>query len=244
MIKLERSSTPIALTPAFVKAQTAIFKISQTNVWNLEWLKECLLDLSNGKCAYCECNLREESKYMEVEHFEDKDTYPDKVLEWSNLLPSCKRCNGAKSTHNVITHPIVNPFVDPPSNHLYLDLYRIRYKDIKGKTTIDILGLNHPERAVRKRFDVGQGLEKLIEITEDRLDMYENNSSTRHKNRLLIIVEELLNECQPKAIYSATCATILHSNPVYQDIKKRMGTLGLWTSNFADLDLTSRSIIL
>ncbi|EON74840.1 hypothetical protein ADIS_4703 [Lunatimonas lonarensis] len=46
----------------------------------MDWLKESLLELSYGKCAYCECDLKEEAKYMEVEHFEDKANNPNKVL--------------------------------------------------------------------------------------------------------------------------------------------------------------------
>ena len=37
---------------------------------------------------------------MEVEHFEDKKNNPNKVIEWENFLPSCKRCNGSKFTQD------------------------------------------------------------------------------------------------------------------------------------------------
>ena len=59
------------------------------------------------------------------------DDYPDEVVDWDNLLPSCKRCNTTKGTHDVVTEPIINPFdIDPKilprfhhsgrANHLWL----------------------------------------------------------------------------------------------------------------------------
>jgi hypothetical protein len=48
---------------------TAQYLATGTSVWNFDELKEALLWTSYGKCAYCECRLSEESKYVEVEHF-------------------------------------------------------------------------------------------------------------------------------------------------------------------------------
>lgn len=49
MIKLIRKHTPIKLTPAFVVQKTNQYKVSKESVWNIDWLKGSLLDLSNGK---------------------------------------------------------------------------------------------------------------------------------------------------------------------------------------------------
>lgn len=244
MIKLERTSPPLKLTPVFVTTQTAEFIANETNVWNVDWLKESLLELSYGKCAYCECDLKEEAKYMEVEHFEDKANNPKKVLEWDNLLPSCKRCNGSKSTHDVISDPIVNPFIDTPSTHLTLRLYRFKSKDIKGKNTIDVVDLNHTERAVKKRFEVGEQLEKAIEKAFERLELYEANTITQRRNKLLCIVEDILLECQKESTYSATCSTILHSSDVYSEIRQKMQTLGIWSKELETLHNDSAKLVI
>jgi len=244
MIKLERNKTPILLTPAFVASQTAEFIAKGTNVWNIDWLKKSLLDLSHGKCAYCECDLREEAKYMEVEHFEDKANNPKKVMEWDNLLPSCKRCNGSKSTHDVLGEPIVNPFIDIPSSHLTFRLYRFKAKDLLGKTTIDVVDLNNTERAVKKRFDVGEGLEKTIEKAQERLELYEDNPIVQRRNKLKNIVEDILLECQKNSIYSATCSTILHTNDTYKEIKVKMETLGIWNTYFDELHNNSSELVI
>jgi hypothetical protein len=244
MIKLERNYTPILLTPSFVITQTAVFASTGEAVWNIEWLKESLLNIGLNKCCYCECDIKEESKYMEVEHFEDKNHYPSKVLDWENLLPSCKRCNGSKSNHDVIKYPIVNPFIIEPTKHLQFKLYRIRKKDVIGQNTIDAVNLNHIERAVNKRFEVGQGLEELIDTALERLKLYKENNLTVRRNKLLNIVEKTLKECQSNSIYSATCSTILHSNDDYQEIRDEMITLKLWDSTFENLHLLSKKLSL
>lgn len=244
MIKLERNITPSKLTPAFVASQTAEFIANGTNVWNIDWLKESLLDLSEGKCAYCECDLKEEAKYMEVEHFEDKDNNPNKVMEWDNLLPSCKRCNGSKSTHDVIAEPIINPFIDYPTTHLTLRLYRFKKKDQKGQNTIDVVDLNNTERAVKKRFEVGEELEKTIEKALERLELFEENKIIQRRNKLRNIVEDILLECQSNSIYCATCSTVLHSNDIYLEVKDRMTTHGIWDAYFEELHYKSSEFIL
>lgn len=244
MIKLERHFTPAFLTPTFVKLKTDEFKATESSVWDIAELKQMLLELSHGKCAYCECDLKEESKYMEVEHFEDKKHNPDKVLEWDNLLPSCKRCNGAKSTHDVKKKPIINPFIDKPSDNLVFRLFQIRGKTPLGIETVDTINLNHPERAVLQRFEIGEGLEKLIDDAIERLTLYQADNTTRRRNRLLNIVEGILKECQPNSIYSATCATILHSNENYQLLKNDLINLSLWSIELNELDSESKKHIL
>lgn len=244
MIKLERNITPLNITPAFVASQTAEFIANATNVWNIDWLKESLLELSNGKCAYCECDLKEEAKYMEVEHFEDKANNPNKVMDWDNLLPSCKRCNGSKSTHDVLAEPIVNPFIDTPSTHLTLRLYRFKSKDLKGKTTIDVVDLNNTERVVKKRFEVGEELEKTIEKAHERLELFEANQIIQRRNKLRNIVEDILLECQNNSIYSATCSTILHSSDTYKEIKDKMLVHGIWDNYLEGLHINSSELII
>ena len=132
MIKLTRNTAPDKLTEEFVKKGTEKYKNTKESVWNVDWLKEALLDMSNQKCAYCEGRLDLKSDYMEVEHFRDKKDYPNDVLIWENLLPSCKHCNGNKSSHDVVSEPIINPFVDVPREHIFLKSYLYKPKDELG----------------------------------------------------------------------------------------------------------------
>ncbi|RDV15845.1 HNH endonuclease [Pontibacter diazotrophicus] len=244
MIGLKRTHSPIVLTPDFVSSQTRTFKVTGESVWNIEEVKKVLLELSFNKCAYCECNVTEESKYLEVEHFEDKSNHPDKVLDWDNLLPSCKRCNGSKGAHNVNYEPIINPFKEDPKEHLKLHLYRFKGKTEIGKTTIDVVNLNNSARAVLKRFEIGEELQNSVDLAFERLEAYKANRITQRKNKLLTIVEELLKLCQPESIYAATCSTVLHHNDVYQQIVNELKTFDLWSDNFEKLHCRSRGIML
>jgi hypothetical protein len=243
MIKLERNFTPAKLTPAFVKEQTDEFKASKKNVWNIDWLKKGLLELSKGKCAYCECFVTNESNYMEVEHFEDKKHNPDKVLEWENLLPSCKRCNGSKSTHDVLTDPIVNPFNIIPQQQLFFRLYRFKGKTNIGVTTENALNINHPERAVKMRFEIGEALEDSVDKCLERLKLFKENNTTIRRNKLLNCIEAVLRECQPKSNYAGTCATVLHSNQEYKTLKAEMEHLNIWNDELQELHEESEKII-
>jgi len=244
MIKIARNFTPIKLTPHFVSLKTDEFETTGNSVWKIDWLKESLLELSSKKCAYCECDISEESKYMEVEHFEDKDRYKRKVLLWDNLLPSCKRCNGHKSTHDVIGEPIVNPFRHNPKDYFYLKVYRLKPKNTMARISIDLLDLNDTERLVVPRFKIGNSLLKTVEIALEKLQTYEDKPTPINTTKLVSTVEGILLECQKNKIYSATCATVLHTDEDYIQLKKRMTELTLWNRDLEKLHTNSLELIL
>jgi len=235
MIKLTRKPKPSFLTAEKVIELTEEFKEKGTNVWNNDLIKIPLLESSFKKCAYCECNISEESKYMEVEHFEDKSNNPDRVIEWENLLPSCKRCNGSKSAHDVLSTPIVNPYIDNPNEHFYLRPYRLKSKTKKGQNSIEVNDLNNSLKVVRIRFDIGNKLEETIEDAEERCQLYFENKITRRKNRFVNIIKSILYECQPHSIYSATTATILHTNEIFKELVEKLKNEDLWDSEHDEL---------
>lgn len=103
MIRLYRPNCPQQLTDTVKDELTQEFINTGKNVWAKTYIKSALLAMSHNKCAYCECKLDEESKYMEVEHFLPKDDYPNQVVDWNNLLPSCKRCNTKKGNMTQIS---------------------------------------------------------------------------------------------------------------------------------------------
>jgi uncharacterized protein (TIGR02646 family) len=229
MIKLSRGQKPSYLTDEKVKELTDEFISNQKNVWNNNHIKEALLLSSNGKCAYCECSLTTESNYMEVEHFEDKSNNPDKVVLWSNLLPSCKKCNGSKSTHDVISDPIINPYEDDPREHLALRLYRLRGRTDKGVKTIDITSLNNSDRLVMSRFEIGEKIHELVEVSWDRYHVYMERKDTRSRNRVVAVIEGLLKECQPTSGYAASTATILLTDTKFLELIESMKSEEIWS---------------
>ncbi|WP_421320362.1 HNH endonuclease [Aeromonas veronii] len=244
MIKLERFPKPEFLTDEKVEELVEEFKKSGSSVWNTDPIKEPLLNSSYGKCSYCECDLTEESKYMEVEHFEDKKHNPDKVVTWENLLPSCKRCNGSKSSHDVISDPILNPYIQDPKDHLAIRLFRMRGLTKIGKNSIDVVDLNNQERLVLKRFEIGSQAADSVELAWERYHTFKSNERTQSKNRLINLVEGILLECQPRAIYAATTATVVLTDASFIKLIDTMKIDDLWNEHLEVLHTTAQNLAL
>lgn len=58
-------------------------------------LKAALQELFGLRCGYCEANYSVTGN-LEVEHYRPKSHYYWLAAEWSNLLPSCNKCNNGK----------------------------------------------------------------------------------------------------------------------------------------------------
>ncbi len=244
MIKLDRFESPAYLSDEKQYELIEKYKTDGSSVWNVDAIKGPLLKSSFGKCAYCECDLTEESKYMEVEHFEDKKNNPNKVVVWVNLLPSCKKCNGSKGTHDVVKEPIVNPYDDDPTDHLSLRLFRMRGLTEKGENIIDVVGLNNSERLVLKRFEIGNKISECVEECWIRYDKFNKKPNTRSRNRLIFLVEGLFNECQPKSIYAATSATVALTDDKFTELISTMKNNELWPEYLEKLLVKTKSLVL
>ncbi|MEO3988115.1 HNH endonuclease [Plesiomonas shigelloides] len=244
MIKLQRAVKPSYLTDEKVHELTNEFKLSGSSVWNHDKIKTPLLESSFNKCAYCQCPLSTESNYMEVEHFEDKKHNPDKVVDWDNLLPSCKKCNGSKGNHDVVSEPILNPYIDDPREHLYMRLYRFRGKTPKGTTTIDVTNLNHSTRLVFSRYEIGEKIDGLLETAWERFETFKANKTTVNRNKFVRIIEGLLIECQPYSDYSASTATNLFTDSKFVALVSEMKNESIWTQELDVLFKNASTLVL
>jgi len=231
VIRLSRGPAPQKLDRAEIAALTGEFKASGKDVWNKPYIREALLALSHCKCAYCEANISEESKYMEVEHFRPKEDFPDLVVDWGNLLPACKRCNVRKGTYNVDAEGmIVNPFIHTPQDHFYFRDYRLRPRDDIGRNTTQILYLNQLDRLVSVRMQVGDAIASSLEKIRSQVEDYlAGPRMTRKRNQITTGVEELLKQAQPASQFSALAATVLLGDDNYKWIKAQLEVLNLWT---------------
>jgi hypothetical protein len=238
MIKITRTSKPVQLTKALQESLTEEFKKTGKNVWNIPFLKDALLAMSGNKCCYCEADISEESKYLEVEHFHNKDKYQNEVLEWDNLLPSCKRCNGTKSSHDTIIEPIINPCNINPKDHLLFWNYRIKAVDSLGRMTISVLNLNDQDRLVTKRFEIGNAIHDRLEHLNDLMDDYISGiqSNTLRRNRIISGLKKLLKEGLPNVIYAATSSTIIINDIEYSNLKRKLNDSGLWDSELSEIE--------
>lgn len=234
MIKIHRSKRPERLTDEYVKKLTEEFKVSGKDVWNKRFIKEALLKMTNNKCAYCEMQLNEEGKYMNVEHFYPKSLYPDKVVEWDNLLPSCSHCNVNKGDHDTYESNILNPTQQDPKDYLYLKNYRYKSIDnnLIGRNTIDVLALNVSDKMVMPRFKVGEKVNEKFEDILSLMELYEKDKSTSKKNKLKNTVLGLMREGRSDKEYSALVATIIFENTNYPIIKDKLKSFNLWDKEF------------
>ena len=250
MVRLNPVDAPVELTPEVVDFLTKSFKESDENVWNQKYIQTTLLGMSHNKCGYCECKIDEESKYLEIEHFKPKIHFPDLVVVWSNLLPSCKHCNGQKGEHNTEIDPIVNPTINNPKDHLKLKSYRFypRDGDSTGKMTIEVLDLNNRRRLVDVRAQIGfkihEELEKLAEAADEYIALTLGNKKTRRKRTIINGITNLLLECQPTTEYSATAATELIEDENYQKVKGILSDSSLWSNEMEALEAVATVISL
>jgi uncharacterized protein (TIGR02646 family) len=237
LIRLNRPNCPNELTNIVKQELTQRFINDGENVWSKPYIKNALLKMSHNKCAYCECKLDEESKYMEVEHFLPKDDYPNLVVDWDNLLPSCKRCNVRKRKHDPLKEPIINPVNDNPKDHLKMYNYWIKGKDEKGKMTVDILYLNQLDRLLQPRMEIGAQTIETLEVLLEKAERINSasNTNSRIKSHVINGTIQLLSEAQPYSQYSATVASILFTNEDFFKLKELMEICGLWEDEHQSL---------
>ena len=235
MIQLSALPRPAKLTDALVIKLTKRFQDTGKNVWNQSFIKEQLLEMSHNKCAFCECNISEESKYLEVEHYLPKSIYPNKVVDWANLLPACKRCNGCKSDHDTAAQPIIHPVNDKPNEHLKLNHYFFSPKTIIGEKTIEILRINH-ERIRNPRTKINAATIKQLENLEDSMEQYAQMPSVKLSNKIKSWLYGILIEAQPNSEYSATVATVIKHSEAYRFAKDFFQKQGWWNNELQDLE--------
>jgi uncharacterized protein (TIGR02646 family) len=164
-----------------------------------EDVKNALVALFHGKCAYCESYIRHVD-YGHIEHYRPKSKYRRLAFRWSNLVLACGICNGKeyKSDHFPLKAqggPLINPCAEEPSKHLAFEydqvarLASVRGKTKRGETTQRTLGLNREDlRTYRSKY-----------IT--RLWFIAQRASTDPEARILI--EEAASESEPYSAFAA-----------------------------------------
>lgn len=251
MIKINRTEKPAELTEEVQQELTDEFKRDKTrNVWNKPYIRNALFKMSNGKCCYCEVKLAEEGKDMHVEHFHPKSKYPDEVVNWENLLPACKRCNGKKSTHDTYEEEIINPCIDNPKDYLYMSNYWYKCKNNseedrkKAKDTIDVLSLNDLDGLIMPRFKIGNEVEEKIKDLLDKMEEYKVNTKKKiqQKNKIVNGVSGLLRLAQNTQEYSATIATVIIGDEDYKTLKAMMKECDLWNDELTNLEKATEEI--
>jgi uncharacterized protein (TIGR02646 family) len=188
-------------------------------------IKEALFRSSWDKCAYCECNPTE-GGYIEIDHFKPKSRYPEYAFDWDNLLPSCGRCNKAKSDYDTVKNEIVNPYDLDPEGIFYFDAELIQAKPGSffnvGKRTIEVCTLNR-NTLTRPRLRIYQELQAFIAKMEKTLNKYSEAPPGEEKLSLRTDLAEALSHIElfknPDQRYAGFCRSFLNSSASYQKAK-------------------------
>lgn len=241
MIKLALPKKPAELTDAEVERLTAEFKNdSKKTVWKQDYIEEALMKMSNGKCAYSEQRIGEESAYMEIEHFRHKNLYKDDVVKWGNLLPACKKCNTSKGEWDVVSKPIVNPLVDTPKTHLFVRGFRFYDRDSKGKNAIEAVALNDRLHFVNPRSKVAL---RIVDDIEAAFFHLKELKRKNYRHQQAQRIKSLMEECGPKYEYSAVVSTyLLYEWHYFPEMEKELRETGLWDAEFDDIVTALREI--
>lgn len=229
MIKVDRTPKPERLTSIEQQKLTMEFKIEKKRVWNKPYIKEALIEMSNRKCVYCEAKIGEEAKYMEVEHYLPKEEYPDKVIEWGNLFPSCKRCNGKKGIYDPSCNPFIHPTNDTPKHHLILqEAGRVSGVDEKGHASVKILDLNHYDTIRKPRLRIIHDIRSRFVNLLDEMKSRSVKENPVFQRKIQRMVRAILLEATPKAAYSAYVACEVLNHPSFYEIIERMKDEKIW----------------
>ena len=126
--------------------------------------------MQSGKCCYCEGKVPRSGSGQEIEHYWPKALYDAKRNSWTNLLLACDRCNRKKG-HSFPLDDLDQPLVidptsadvDPESELTFIARFSdvLEYRligravpansSVRGKTTIDVVGLSTDHHRQRRR---------------------------------------------------------------------------------------------
>ncbi len=246
MIPLTRPAKPAELTNQLVVELTQTFAAdASVRVWAKSYIVDALRTMSHDKCSYCEANVFEESKYMEVDHYKCKQNYPGDVVRWDNLLPSCKRCNIEKGVWDVIVDgPMVDPSIAVPKDHIRMrSNYRFEHKTIEGENSIREIYLNDSDRLTVKRFRIGDAV--IVKAAELNGAAAAAMGGTIPIQRAFVRkVKKLLRQASSAEPFSAVVATTLARNPDYAAVRVAVEGAALWDADLEQLHTAAISIAL
>lgn len=188
--------------------------------------------MTGHKCAYSEVLLQENSCYMEVEHFYPKSLYPEKVLEWGNLLPVCKVCNGKKGNIDPNEVPLINPLTEEPLQHLTFQNYLCKSLDAMGENSILYFDLNNLQFS-KPRFTQIERNERELSMLADEVE--EGLTETAQK-RFISRLKTVMQSGQASEPYSVCTSLAICSDKNYWKIKKHLEKAELWNCRLQELD--------
>lgn len=232
MRKINLSPKPSELTAAKEEELKREYNDDRTSVWRKSYIVDKLLEMTFSKCAYSETILQRNSSYMEVDHFFPKEKYPQKVVEWGNLVACCKTCNTTKGKTDPQIVELINPYEDNPLKHISFRGGLCIALDKKGENSKKKYGLNSQHFVKSRESQITKNKEELGRLAEEWNEGIElDNQMRRFKARL----KTILQSAQPQEPYSVCVAiALLHDNN-FRRIKEGLDNKSQWTLSLDSL---------
>lgn len=191
-----------------------------------DFVRNALIKSSFGKCAFCEC-IPSEGGNVEIEHFKPKSIYPDLTFEWINFLPSCRKCNSSKDSHDTGVEPIINPYDTDPKDIFYFEDIEIKSVNSSLKEsadkTIEVCGLN-TVRLWKPRAEILVSLRIFSRAIKEALEEHENADTERKKLNKVKKIREAVETIETLTFsgekYSSFCRHFLENSGVYHNAKQ------------------------
>lgn len=155
---LKRGTAPDCLK-SFKHGKDDWSVISQQGLTDEIW--QHLKEMQKEFCAYCECRLINDNKKRHIEHFFNKDSYPQDTFNWSNLFGSCnhsERCGKFKD-HSPLAKQIDLKKVCKPDQGTY-DPSRI----LSFLTNGEVRAANHSDKSIRQ---IAENTIKIFNLNGD-----------------------------------------------------------------------------
>ncbi|MBP59437.1 MULTISPECIES: HNH endonuclease [Idiomarina] len=208
MIKLDKLAKPAVLaaneavwTKEYIRLKngdTTVPKAAQFRYRHPD-IKEALREEASDKCIFCESKISHIFP-GETDHIIPISKKHEDVVNWYNLGYVCKECNRFKSNYHDDNLPLLNPFVDEPSEHLMFfgPLVLAKTGQNRGQITTDLLQLSRAALVERKK--------EKIEKVKALLDRAESLPEGDAREFLL---EQARQESAPEREFSATISAFL-----------------------------------
>jgi len=166
----------------------------QSDSWGNSQIQHIRADLANfilkeqfNLCIYCEKYVANYPNDCHIDHFKKRSLFPNKTLDYNNLLVSCNKGNRCakykdkKINNHEDYEKIINPVIENPENFLEYTLFgEIIPKDSlsiednqKAEFTIKIFNLND-KGLVEERKNVIKSLCYMIEYITNLDDIIAN----------------------------------------------------------------------
>lgn len=133
----------------------------------------------------------------------NKNARPELYVDWDNLTLACEQCNrSGKGTYYNPQLPLINPYVDEPSQHLkdIGPLIMPVLDDKRGYVTVEVIKLSRMS-LVERRSEKIQAIHKLLLVWTKETD----------ESFKLVLEEQLHEEYTLNQEYSSTIKAYLET---------------------------------